>query len=211
MSGKKFSMLLAVNQNGKRANGNITWNCICDCGKSCTVDGHDLRSGKAKSCGCSRSKWSKEAITTHGMRYTKIYKTWEAMKRRCSNPNAERYKNYGGRGVRVCSEWIQFAGFYRWALQSEYREDLSIERIDVNGNYEPNNCTWIPVNLQCFNKTNSRKFECQGKLLTIAEWSSLTHIPYAALYQRIVKLKWTPERAIKESSFHGKNQYMKEV
>ena len=131
--------------------------CICDCGKQIKILANNLVSGTTKSCGCLRIETVKKRSATHKSSKTKLYRIWGDMKRRCSAKKCQRYKNYGGRGISVCQEWKDsFENFQNWAINSGYKEGLSIERVDVNANYCPENCTWIPYENQSRNKTNTR-------------------------------------------------------
>ena len=201
MEGKKFNRLTFIKKTNERRNGNILWDCQCECGNITRIVKWDVTSGNTKSCGCFKdemiAKTGKNNVT-HGMRYTKIYKIWEGMKRRCNSEKAERYSSYGGKGITYIKEWEQFVPFHEWAINNGYEEGLSIDRIDVNGNYEPSNCQWIPLEQQAYNKTNSNVVEYKGKKITIGELAKLTNKPYHLLYQRIVKLEWTIEDAVKK-------------
>ncbi|MBQ8765383.1 MAG: AP2 domain-containing protein [Clostridia bacterium] len=134
------------------------WLVVCDCGNQKIVDGHNLRSGNTKSCGCSkirRVRRIKEAHQTHGMSKTKLYRTHHNMKQRCGNPNHNRYEYYGARGIKVCDEWLGkngFINFYNWSMAHGYKEGLTIDRICNDGNYEPSNCRWTDMSVQCFNR-----------------------------------------------------------
>ena len=136
--------------------------CRCDCGTTATTLGADLRKGKTVSCGCYRLECVKRP-KKHGETKTRVYRTWKAMRRRCRNPKATGYKNYGGRGISVCAEWESFTVFRDWALANGYRDDLSIERINVDGNYEPANCTWANAVTQAGNRNYTKK-DANGKL-----------------------------------------------
>lgn len=119
------------------------------------------------------------------------------MKNRCNNPNDKNYCNYGERGIKVCNEWMNdFAVFYNWAVENGYQEGLSIERKDVNGNYCPENCEWITLTAQQFNKRTTKRFEYNGKNLTLVEWSKLLGISADTLASRIYTRKWSVERAL---------------
>lgn len=194
LTGLRFGKLKVIRRNGRKG-GKIAWLCKCDCGNTHTTISNNITSGVTRSCGCLVREKAIETNKTHGMRYTKLYKIWESMKRRCDCPSTERYKNYGGRGISYCSEWIKFEPFMDWAIKNGYKEKMSIERVDVNGNYCPENCKWIPLDDQRNNKTNSSKVEYKGKMITISELSNATEKPYMLLWLRIFRLKWSVEKA----------------
>ena len=128
------------------------WLCLCDCGKTTVVRHGDIRNGRTLSCGCYNfEKESKAKI--HGYSRTKLGRVFEAMKQRCNNPNNKNYRDYGGRGIKVCNEWLENqSSFYEWSINNGYKEGLTIDRIDVNGNYEPSNCRWTNQETQCVNQ-----------------------------------------------------------
>lgn len=135
----------------------------------------------------------------HGGAGTRLYNIWKHMKQRTSNPNDKNYPDYGGRGIRVCDEWVNdFPAFKTWAIANGYTDALSIDRIDVNGNYEPSNCRWIPFSNQGGNKRNCNYLSAFGKTATVAEWSKETGIPAETIRSRINKLGWAAERAVTE-------------
>lgn len=122
------------------------WTCECECGSVRNFNGTDLRGGKIKSCGCYR-------VSKHGCTGTRLYNIWKGMKARCYIKSAKSFKDYGGRGIKLCDEWINdFLKFKEWSLLNNYNDQLSIERINNNGNYEPNNCKWIPLKEQSKNR-----------------------------------------------------------
>lgn len=136
-------------------------------------------------------------IITHGGVGTRLYEIWCGMKKRCQNPNDKRFKNYGGRGIMICEEWKNdFQAFYDWAMANGYEDHLTIDRIDVNGNYEPSNCRWVNARVQQRNTTRNRFVTAFGKTKTIAEWSEDSGIDQGVIKDRLNKLHWTAEEAV---------------
>ena len=125
------------------SNHEAMWNCRCDCGKEWIVSGHNLRAGYTVSCGCYRNKNTGKRFTKHGQSYTRLYKTWRGMKKRCFNPKNSAYYLYGGKGITVCPEWLDFEVFAKWAVENGYLHNLTIDRIDSSGDYCPSNCQWL--------------------------------------------------------------------
>jgi len=126
--------------------------CKCDCGNETTVRLEYLRSGHTKSCGCKSVDTLISHRKTHGLSKIRLYRIWAGMLNRCRNKNVKSYQHYGAKGVKVCAEWYEFEAFYKWAMSNGYRRDLTIDRIDPYGNYEPNNCRWIPKGEQSRNR-----------------------------------------------------------
>lgn len=119
---------------------------------------------------------------THGMTHTRLHSIWKSMRTRCNNQNAQCYKNYGGRGISICDEWNDFMNFYLWAMNNGYSEELTIDRINVNGNYEPTNCRWISRREQCRNKQYNVKVLYDGKLYPPPEIAEMTGISVYTIY-----------------------------
>ena len=140
------------------------WRCLCDCGNEVFVSTTDLNSGHTLSCGCLRKERISESHTTHGFSKTKLYRVWKGISCRCENQNQKSFKSYGGRGIQMCETWRKsFPEFRRWALENGYEEGLSIERIDVDGDYCPENCTWISMKEQAQNKRNTVYVDVNGE------------------------------------------------
>lgn len=152
LTGHRFGRLVALHRDGS-IKTNVAWLCVCDCGKTHRASGNRLRSGHTKSCGCFNSDFSRERFTTHGQSSSRLFRIWTGMKTRCTNENSVGWPNYGGRGITICQEWMaSFASFADWAAGSGYSADMTIERVNVNGHYCPENCTWIAAAEQTKNR-----------------------------------------------------------
>lgn len=168
--------------------------CRCDCGTEKVVRLNHLRRGTIRSCGCLAKDRIRETKTTHGMfvgardingRRTRLYTIWMNMRRRCSSPVSDPGRRYVGRGIQVCHEWQDFATFRDWSLAHGYRDDLTIDRIDNDGNYEPSNCRWIPLADQARNRSSTRLVTHAGRTQTLTEWSEELGMTRATLRRRL--------------------------
>lgn len=173
------------------------WVCECECGNTVQVNTTQLRNGNTKSCGCYQKEIATQNHMVHGMYKKRIYNIYTSMIQRCENSNNVDYHNYGGRGIQVCDEWKNnFEAFYDWAMLHGYSSGLTIDRIDVNGNYEPLNCQWVTYKEQGNNRRNNHLITYNGETHTMAEWADITGINYSILACRILNHKWSVERAL---------------
>ena len=167
----------------------VVYRCRCDCGKEVDVISGSLSKGQSRSCGCLQREYAKsgKGNRTHGMTGTRIYRAWKNMHTRCYNPKNKKYSRYGGRGIQICEEWNGekgFENFKKWAYSNGYAENLTIDRIDNDGNYSPSNCRWIKQKAQASNKSTNRFIECDGNTKTVAEWGRTIGISPTHLYWR---------------------------
>lgn len=196
LTGQRFGKWIVLQKVSKPNDTSACWLCRCDCGNTKIVRGKDLRYGKSKSCGCS--------IVKHGGEKSRLYTIWRDMKTRCLNPSAHCFKDYGGRGISICKEWENdFSVFREWAINNGYDENApkgqcTIDRIDNNGSYAPDNCRWITQKEQCNNRRNSHLLTYNNENHTIAEWADIKKIPYQTLRRRLFKLDWPIEEALEK-------------
>lgn len=201
--GLRFGRLVVLEQtedyiypNGKHR---TQWLCQCDCGNIVPVEQYNLKCGNSKSCGCLNDELRRTRSIKHGDRHSRLYRIWCGIKLRCNNPNGQDYNRYGGRGISVCKEWNEsYQAFKDWALASGYVDspDFTIDRIDVNGNYDPDNCRWANAKQQANNRRSNHWLSYNDETHTVSEWSDITGIPYHTLLARVTKLGWSTERAL---------------
>ena len=206
--GMKFGKLRVIKYshskyNKKTQNYKYYYVCKCDCGSTVIKQSTYLKYRKDQSCGCNRLNkirlFNKKNKVKHGMRNTRIYRIWQAMKGRCKYPGVHGYENYGGRGIKVCEEWAtSFENFLSWSYSHGYDNTLSIDRIDVNGNYEPNNCRWVNNETQCNNKRNTKYITYKGKTQSLHLWCKELNLDHNFISRRLRNKSWSIERIFEE-------------
>ena len=216
--GKKFNKLTIIKEIGKAKNGQSIWLCKCDCGNITKVMYGNLVKGTVKSCGCLRKENIKNRIIKHNKSSTRLYTTFYKMKARCYNKNDPAYKNYGGRGIKVCDKWLDkengFMNFYNWAMDNGYDEnknkkEQSLDRINVNGNYEPNNCRWATAKQQANNTRINHIINYCGKKYTLTQLSDFLGIKLNTLIWRL-NHNWKQEELNLPVNFANKYKRRKE-
>lgn len=210
VTGQRFGRLIVLGKADpnlkKSKNKSPLYECKCDCGKRVFAYGNYLRAGRTKSCGCLQRDFAKQQ-GTHYQSKTPLYSCWRHIKQRCTKTNCDSYKNYGGRGITMCDEWLNsFENFRDWALANGYSEKLTIDRIDNNGNYEPSNCRWTTRKEQQNNRRAVRLIEYNGRTMTASQWSEYFGMPYTSFLWRI-NHGWTMERIDATPTRRGRNGY----
>lgn len=194
LSGCRFGRLTVLGFKG-RDGRQWWWWCLCDCGNVCEVTGDPMRRGRTKSCGCYARERGKVQLTTHGRYGTPEYRSWQSMLTRCLNTRQKTFQRYGARGIKVCDRWLKFENFFA-DMGERPSLDHSLNRIDNNGNYEPNNCEWATREVQANNKRTNPLITINGVTKTIPEWCGGRGPKYARVRSRIFRLGWTPEEAL---------------
>lgn len=187
LTGMRFGRLVVLDLD-YRKNRKTYWMCQCDCGNIKSVRSDSLQDGSVRSCGClHRETAAKQAnsIHKHKQSGTRLYEIWQSMKSRCNNPNNARYARYGGRGIRVCDEWMNdFSAFYQWANANGYREDLTIDRIDNDGDYDPSNCRWASGKEQSRNRSTNVDIKIGNSTRTLTEWCEIFEVDSKTIFAR---------------------------
>ncbi len=206
LTGKRFGRLTVIKQVksyvSPKGIPNIQWLCRCDCGNETIVRSGALTTGHTQSCGCYGIEMGKIATVKHLQSYTRLYRVWAAMKQRCYNPNSSSYNAYGGRGITVCDDWIDdFVPFYEWAMTNGYNPDAprgecTIDRIDNDKGYSPDNCRWISSEKQANNKQQTVWVEMNGEKKSLKQWCDIYQINYGCVIHRIHSMGWDAIKAI---------------
>lgn len=195
LTGKRFGRLTVLRCEGKAKHGKYQWLCRCDCGALKISDTGQLNSGCTQSCGCLKTEMLIKKNQTHNMAGTPIYTTWATMKRRCHSPKDKQYKDYGGRGIAVCDEWLSFEGFYK-DMGDSYKPGLTLERIDNNKGYCNENCVWADRITQANNNSRNRFETVDGITDTVANHARRYGHTYAVVQHRLQR-GWDVEEAFK--------------
>lgn len=186
ITGKIFNDVEVLSRVENNKHNKAKFKCKCHCGNEFFCLGSSLKSGNTKSCGCL----SRANRRTHGGTGTKLYYVWHDMIRRCYNTNHKNYKRYGYRGIKVCLDWkSDFSNFKEWSVDNGYKEGLSIDRIDNNGNYEPSNCRWVDMKVQSNNRSNTIWIYYNEEVMRLSELAEINNIDYFELYEEYRKGK----------------------
>ncbi|AIY72807.1 TPA: hypothetical protein ACLQU7_005228 [Bacillus tropicus] len=205
--GETINRLTAIQRQGISSRGAVLWEFQCACGNRCVKEGRLVRSGGVKSCGCLVTERAKKLNYTHGFGKTKLYSVYSAMVGRCNNHKDKSFKNYGGRGIQVTKEWLNdFMAFREWALQNGYKEGLSIDRIDVEKDYSPDNCRWVTRDVQNNNKRNNILISYKGKEQSLKQWCQELNLNYSAIYTRIKRGNYSPIEALEKPMRNRKEE-----
>ena len=198
LSGNRYGRLVVICRTDKKDTNNSRsyWECVCDCGNKTIVHRTNLVSGRTTSCGCLHREIAKDQATKHNCTGTRLYRIWDGLRNRCNNPKHPNYNNYGGRGISVCSEWDDFENFSKWSMANGYRDDLTIDRVDNDGNYEPSNCRWATKKVQANNTRKTIKITYNGDTKTLSEWAEIVGIRREYLWRRIYKRNWPIAKAL---------------
>ena len=197
LTGQKFGKLTVLSYSHSDKNHFAYYLCKCECGNTKIVRASNLISGDTKTCGCY-NKTTKEngGRLVHGLSDTRLYKIWSHLISRCYNPKDRAYKNYGGRGISVCPEWKNdISNFYNWVLENGYKDNLTIDRINNNGNYEPSNCRFVDDKIQSNNRRNNHPITINNETHNLTEWSRIYNIAHSTVVQRL-KRGWSEYDAI---------------
>lgn len=199
LTGRRFTRLLVLDRAENSKSGQPRWKCVCDCGKEKIVLGSCLVKGSTQSCRCLNAELTSVSNSTHGCcrlrGVTREYKAWKKAKERCFNPNNRQYRDYGARGITMCDAWKNdFAVFLK--DMGACPSGLTIDRVLVNGDYQPGNCRWATDKQQARNRRSNLNVVINGVSRCLIEWSEISGVPYHTVYHRLTKLGWDPEMAI---------------
>lgn len=184
-TGEKFGRLIVLRMSDRKSGRKTYWLCQCECGNIKEIRSDCL--GIVKSCGCLKREQDRinlESNHKHKLSGTRLYNEWQGIKGRCTDKNNKRYNDYGGRGITICSEWLVPDKFFEWAIKNGYNDNLTIDRIDNNGNYEPSNCRWVDNKTQSNNKRTNILINYNGRIQTLKQWCEEFDIDYRRSWNR---------------------------
>lgn len=199
LKGQVFGRLTVISINHTTRLGTY-WNCVCECGNECVVLTTKLSNGHTTSCGCRKDEIKRDIEKlnkSHGKSKTKLYKIFSGMKARCYRKSCPNYNRYGGRGIIICKEWLDsFENFYNWSISNGYKSGLSIDRIDNDKGYSPDNCRWVSAKEQANNTRSTVFLTYKGETKSASEWSEITGIRQATIVRRKTSYGWTDEECL---------------
>ena len=186
LTGQKFGRLTVIKRLENNKRNETVWLCKCECGKEVNVTYGHLAYGHSKSCGCYAKELFVNTVSKHKLRTHRLYNIWRGIKQRCCNSKSVFFNYYGGRGIKICDEWLNdFKKFYDWSVKNGYDGKLSIDRINNDGNYEPHNCRWANPKIQSTNRRTNRIIEINGEKKCLSEWLEINNISSTTFYRRI--------------------------
>lgn len=195
LTGNRYGRLEVIGIDDAKEGRKTYWICKCDCGNVKSIRSDALVGGKTVSCGCRKNEvtnanfekgYARRTARERGYisGHTRLYEIWQGMRKRCNYQNDPRYERYGGRGITVCDEWNDFSKFHDWALSNGYEENLTIDRINNDGNYEPSNCRWATAEEQCNNRGTNISIKIGNATKTLTEWCDIFELDYKVVYAR---------------------------
>lgn len=197
LAGKKFGKLYVIKKVGTNKSGRALWECLCDCGNTCIKHSQYIQTGRAVSCGCWARQIERDANLIHGFNNTRLYSIFRGMYKRCYIKSNRAYKYYGGRGITICDDWLNDRSkFFLWAISNGYSDDLTIQRVDNDKGYSPDNCTWVTNKEQQNNKRSNYNVTYKGITHTVAEWEDILGMNHNTLRSRLSKYHWSIDKAI---------------
>lgn len=196
LTGQRFGKLIAIRCIGTTQARQAIWRCECDCGNKTDVRASSLRNGDTRSCGCLQRTISKEVNTKHGDSHSRLHYIWSAMKDRCYNPKSGAFEHYGARGITICDEWQEYTNFRDWAIANGYASELTLDRIENDKGYSPNNCRWTTMKTQSNNRRSNHIISFGGETHTMMEWAAIKGLKYGTLSSRINRYHWSIEKAL---------------
>ena len=210
-TGQRYNRLVVLGRSEPKYRSTM-WECRCDCGNIAYVDTHSLISGHTKSCGCWKREKASERLFTHGEMPIRLYRIWRGMKSRCNNPHTKDFHYYGARGIRVCDDWVKhYESFRDWAFTNGYSDTLTLDRVEVNKDYSPDNCRWVDRHTQMRNTRNNLNLTFNGETKTVTEWAEITGMERHTISYRKNILKWDDEKVLTTFPKHGLKEKREEV